>query len=104
MSRTYRHRDPEPTIRDPEPEPRKARRYIPASAPTVCPECGASTRMADGRHVDTVHRTILEYRTCMQCGLKVAAGRPMVRNEIEQFCKGFEPAIAEYQDSVASGR
>ena len=69
---TYKTRDPQATSRDPEdasnrvhravsahstvarPEPsapREPRRYIPASAPTVCPECGGNTRMDDGRHV-----------------------------------------------------
>lgn len=97
----YTTRDPEPVARDPEPVERKPRRYIPASMPVVCPECGGPTRMADGRHVDPVRKTVLEYRTCARCGEKLAAGRPMVAHEEAQHCRGFEGAVKEYQESVA---
>lgn len=106
MSRRNKYftRDPEPVSRDPEPEQtvtqeRKPRRYIPASMPVVCPECGGATRMADGRHMDPVKRTVLEYRTCARCGIKLAAGRPMVAHEVSQHCQGFEAAVAEYQQA-----
>lgn len=79
---------------------RQARRYIPASMPVVCPECGGPTRMADGRHIDPVRKTVLEYRTCARCGLKLAAGRPMIEHEVAHYCLGYEVAIAEYQQSV----
>ena len=111
----YTTRDPEPVTRDPDygtrngvpniptpppPPDRKPRRYIPASMPVVCPECGGPTRMADGRHVDPVRKTVLEYRTCARCGQKLAAGRPMVAHEEAQHCRGFEGAVAEYQESI----
>jgi hypothetical protein len=109
MSR-YKTRDPAPKIRDPVPNiptlppcppPKewKARRYIPASAPCVCPDCGHSTRMDNGRHIDPVRRTILEYRTCSKCGAKLAAGRPMVAHEIESLC-GRASAVAEYETTL----
>lgn len=96
----YATRDPEPTTRDPEPVTRQPRRYIPAAAPVVCPECGGPTRMADGRHVDPVRKTILEYRTCAHCGEKLAAGRDMVAHEVALHCRGFEGAVREYQNSM----
>lgn len=97
----YVTRDPSPINRDPELTPqRKPRRYIPASMPIVCPDCGGPTRMDDGRHVDPVRQTVLEYRTCARCNAKLAAGRAMVKHEIETHCRGFEAAVREYQDSV----
>jgi len=56
--------------------------------------------MEDGRHVDPVRRTVLEYRTCAHCGEKLAAGRPMVAHEVAEYCRGFEAAVAEYQQAV----
>ena len=84
----------------PKPKERKPRRFIPASMPTVCPECGHNTRMTDGRHTDPVHRTILEYRDCVKCEAKLAAGRPMTEREVEKFC-GRSEAVAEYEASKA---
>jgi len=78
------------------PQKRKPRRYIPASAPTVCPDCGHNTRMTDGRHVDPVRKTVLEYRDCVKCDAKLAAGRPMTPREEETFCDRAQ-AVAEYQ-------
>ena len=91
-------RDPVPVNRDPQPQ-RIPRRYIPASMPCVCPECGHSTRMADGRHVDPVRKTILEYRTCTWCGVKVAAGRAMTAVEVDQLCSRVD-AIREYEGGL----
>ena len=103
MPRKYKTRDPKPKNRDPQmetqPKTRKPRRYIPASDPTVCPTCGHSTRMADGRHVDPVRKTILEYRTCSKCGAKLAAGRNMTPREVERLCDHSE-GVDEYQNSV----
>jgi len=53
-------------------------------------------RMADGRFVDPVKRTILEYRTCSKCDKKIAAGRMMTAREVEKFCS-HAAAVAEYQ-------
>jgi len=88
-------REPEVTVRDPV-MPRKPRRYIPASMPCVCPDCGHGTRMDDGRHVDPVRQRILEYRTCAHCGAKLAAGRAMTPREAEMLCTRAE-AVAEYE-------
>lgn len=52
--------------------------------------------MADGRHVDPVRQRILEYRTCVKCAAKLAAGRPMTEREREQLCTRAE-AVAEYE-------
>ena len=95
----YKTRDPHVTSRDPvmAPAPRKPRRYIPASAPTVCPDCGGNTRQASGRRPYPVRKTILEYRTCAHCGMKLAAERPMTAVEATRFCDGWEDAIAEYE-------
>lgn len=97
-------RDPQPTNRDPVVEERpcqqrKNRRYIPASMPTLCPECGHNTRMDDGRHVDPVRCTILEYRTCSGCGAKLAAGRPMTDCEKRHLCSRVE-AVKEYESEI----
>ena len=98
----YRHRDPVPQARDPQPEPpaqqRRPRRYIPASMPTVCPECGHNTRMDGGRHVDPVRKTILEYRNCIKCRAPLAAGRKMTAREAEKLCTHAE-AVREYQSA-----
>ncbi len=110
MSRTYKARDPKPKHRDPKPmgtdmpeipNPppkaiRKPRRYIPASAPTICPDCGHNTRMDDGRHIDPLRKRILEYRTCAHCGALLAAGRSMTPVEIDRLCSRVD-AIAEYE-------
>jgi hypothetical protein len=90
-------RDPVFINRDP--KLRKPRRYIPAPMPLVCPDCGHSTRMDDGRHVDPVRRKILEYRTCAWCGAKLAAGRDMTAVEVERLCDRAE-AVAEYEAGV----
>ena len=105
--RNIKTRDPKPTNRDPAPknreqeellpQERKPRRYIPAGMPTVCPVDGHSTRMANGRHVDPVRKTILEYRTCTHCGLKLAAGRPMTLIEERQFCDNVD-AVRDYEN------
>lgn len=88
-----------PTLPDPpEKKKRNPRRYIPASAPTVCPDCGHNTRMTDGRHVDPVRQTILEYRDCVKCSAKLAAGRPMTQREKETLCDRAQ-AIGEYNDA-----
>jgi ribosomal protein S27AE len=92
-------RDPQPVTRDPQPAQRLPRRYIPANMPTLCPECGHSTRMADGRHIDPVRKTILEYRTCAHCGEKLAAGRDMTDVEADRYCQRVE-AVAEYEQAV----
>jgi hypothetical protein len=92
----YVTRDPSPVVRDPVVTQRKPRRYIPAAMPTVCPTCGHSTRMDDGRHVDPVRRNILEYRTCTWCGEKLAAGRPMTAIEEKTLCTRAD-AVAEYE-------
>ncbi len=104
MSKTYRKRDPKPQHRDPEIEPdqpqkRKPRRYIPANAPTVCPDCGHNTRMDDGRHVDQVRRRILEYRTCAGCAALLVAGRDMTPVEVQKLCTRAD-AMAEYESIV----
>lgn len=92
-------RDPDVVSRDPVIVPRKPRRYIAASGPTVCPTCGHNTRMDDGRHVDPVRQTVLEYRTCTKCKALLAAGRPMTRTEAEKFCSRAD-AVAEYEREV----
>lgn len=79
------------------PNTRNPRRYISASMPTVCPECGHNTRMDDGRHVDPVRRKILEYRTCVKCGAALAAGRQMTEREAEKLCSRAQ-AIKEYEE------
>jgi len=107
MPRTNKKRGPKVKARDPELEMQaaqmeppkrqcKPRRYIAASMPCVCPECGHNTRMDDGRHVDPVRQRILEYRTCSKCAAKLAAGRPMTERECEQLCSRAE-AVAEYE-------
>lgn len=98
----YKTRLPEIKTREeekPEPQKRNPRMYIPASMPVVCPKCGHSTRMADGRYVDPAHKTILEYRTCSKCGAKLAAGRAMTPREAETLCSRVD-AIAEYHESL----
>jgi DNA-directed RNA polymerase subunit RPC12/RpoP len=90
-------RDPEPQTRDP--QTRKPRRYIPASMPVVCPDCGHSTRMENGRHVDPVRRRVLEYRTCAHCGSKLAAGRDMTAKEAEILCTHAD-SVADYESSL----
>ena len=88
-----------PTLPEPpQKKERKPRCYIPASMPTICPKCGHSTRMADGRHVDPVRKKILEYRTCSKCGKKLAAGRDMTASEVESLCSRAE-AVQEYEKS-----
>jgi len=89
----------EVVARDPQPQRRLPRRYIPANMPTVCPACQHNTRMDDGRHVDPVRQTVLEYRTCVKCGEKLAAGRPMTETEKVKLC-GRADAIAEYEDTI----
>jgi len=96
MGRNYQTRDPQAKTRDPEIAPR---RYIAASMPTVCPMCKANTRMDDGRHVDPVRRKILEYRTCIGCGARLAAGRDMTQTEVERLCTRAE-AVSEYERAV----
>lgn len=107
------NRDPIATVRDPviatrtnveEPSvtatsSRNPRRYIAASMPTICPDCGGNTRQDDGRHVDPVRAKILEYRTCAHCGLQLAAGREMTEREKERLCTRKE-AVAEYEKTV----
>jgi len=102
MAKRYKTRDPKPTTRDPQIETRKPRRYIPASMPCVCPDCGHNTRMDDGRHVDPVRGVILEYRTCAKCGAKLAAGRPMTDREREKLCSRAQ-AVAEYEGETPNG-
>lgn len=94
-------RDPEISTRDPEIKKRQciARRYIPASSPVVCPECGGMTRMSDGRHIDPVRKTIVEYRTCARCGIKLAAGRKMVAHEERKHCE-FADCVKDYEESL----
>ena len=95
-------RDPIVTTRDPviEPRPqRKARRYISANMPTVCPDCGHNTRTTSGRHIDPVRQRVLEYRDCIKCGALLAAGRPMTKTEIETLCTRAE-AVKEYEQSL----
>jgi len=98
-------RDPKTSIRDPvimESQTatiHKPRRYIPASAPVVCPVCKGNTRMDDGRHVDPVRGRILEYRTCAHCGAKLAAGREMTEREKALLCSRKE-AVEEYESIV----
>ena len=72
------------TTRDPTPKHRDPRQYVAAVPPPSCPKCGAPTRMTDGRHVDLQTRRIMEYRTCQQCGKRVAAGRGMTPFEVSQ--------------------
>jgi len=94
----YKTRTPAVKARDPKPATRKPRRYIPASMPTVCPTCGRNTRMDDGRHVDPVRQKILEYRTCIKCGEKLAAGRPMTLSEVAKLCSRAD-AVREYEET-----
>ena len=93
---TVKTRDPDATSRDPSIEARKPRKYIAANMPTVCPSCGHSTRMDNGRHIDQVRRRILEYRTCSKCRARLLAARPMTAREAETLCVRAE-AIAEYE-------
>ena len=98
----YKVRDPEPINRDPELEPRrhKPRRYIPASMPTVCPECQENTRMSGGRYVDPVRKRIIEYRTCIniKCLALLGAGRPMTKTEVATLCTHAD-AVADYEQT-----
>lgn len=97
------HRDPDPTLAPaPASPPRAPRRYIPASMPIVCPDCGHGTRMDDGRHIDPVRKTILEYRTCSHCHAKLAAGRAMTPREAEKFCSHVD-AVTEYDHATRTG-
>ena len=99
-ARIVKHPDPvQVHARDPQPTHRDPRRYIPASMPTVCPECGHNTRMNGGRHTDPGARRVLEYRTCIKCGAKLAAGRAMTKTEEAKFCTGFEAAVDQYYES-----
>jgi hypothetical protein len=95
-------RDPVVENRDPVIEqPRRVcnpRRYIPASMPTICPECGHNTRCDSGRHIDPVRCKIVEYRRCSKCNLLLGAGRPMTEREKELLCKGAE-VIKDYEKS-----
>jgi hypothetical protein len=104
--------DPQPSNRDPALavvqsedvrvcQQRKRRRYIPANMPTVCPTCGGNTRMANGRHVDQIRCTILEYRTCANCGANLAAGRPMTEYEKQELCVRVD-AVREYEETLRS--
>ncbi len=94
------HRDPEPQHRDPAPaKPRQPRLYIDASMPTVCPQCKGTTRMDDGRHVDQIRQRVLEYRSCIRCGAKLAAGREMTPDEVVKLCDRRE-AMAEYEEFI----
>ena len=112
-SGNYKTRDPKPTNRTPkieqaeavqdEPKQRSPRRYIAANMPTVCPDCGHATRMSDGRHVDPVRKTILEYRTCKHCGELLAAGRPMTGREVERLC-GFAGPVSDYEQTLSEDR
>ncbi len=103
---TYKTRTPKPKTRDPVVETRtehpreirKPRRYIPANTPTLCPDCGHNTRMDDGRHIDPVRKRILEYRTCSNCGAKLAAGRAMTEIEADRLCTRAD-AVAEYESA-----
>ena len=109
MARQYKKRVPAVKTRDPKPakettddkpkQQRNPRRYIAASAPCVCPDCGHNTRMDDGRHIDPVRQTILEYRTCKKCGAKLAAGRDMTEREKEKYCSRAQ-AVKEYEDTL----
>ena len=101
VGKNYKTRVPVVESRDPKPAKvakakRESRHYIEASMPTVCPDCGHTTRMADGRHIDPVKCTILEYRTCSKCEKRLAAGRKMTKREVERFCSHAD-AVAEYQ-------
>jgi hypothetical protein len=98
-----RTRDPQPKERDPQPaQPRKKRRYISANMPTVCPDCGRSTRHTGGKHTDPVDKRILEYRECIKCKLPLTCGRPMTLSEIERYCTHAE-AVADYEDAKKHG-
>lgn len=111
-TRRIQTRDPQPVNRDPVMElpveginvppvavsNMKPRRYIAASMPVVCPDCGHNTRMDDGRHVDPVRRRILEYRTCVKCGALLAAGRVMTEREAEKLCTRAQ-AVKEYEET-----
>ena len=105
MAAKYKTRTPNPktrpvAINERKTQPakkRKPRRYIAAAKPTLCPECGHATRMDDGRHIDPVRKTILEYRTCSKCNELLAAGRPMTEREIERLCSRAQ-AVAEYEE------
>ena len=102
MAKKIKTRTPAVKDRDPQMDlPKKKierapRSYVEAAMPTTCPKCKHGTRMADGRHIDPVKRTILEYRTCSKCGHKIAAGRMMVEWEVEKYCS-HAAAVAEYQ-------
>jgi hypothetical protein len=54
--------------------------------------------MDDGRHVDPVRRRILEYRTCVGCNAKLAAGRLMTPVEVVKLCTRVE-AVKEYEET-----
>jgi len=99
VTNVVKTRDPVPVQRDPVIEKPKrtyeSRRYIPASVPVICPECGHNTRQTGGRHIDPVNKTIVEYRTCCKCGLKMGAGRPMVAFEVAKYCSHAD-VVKEY--------
>jgi hypothetical protein len=86
----------DPVIEQPQKRPYNFRRCIQASMPTVCPSCGHNTRQADGRHVDPVRARIVEYRSCIKCGMKLGAIRNMTEREKELLCGGSE-IIKDYE-------
>lgn len=55
--------------------------------------------MSDGRHVDPVRGTILEYRTCIKCKAELAATREMTLSEKQKLCTRAE-AVREYEHFV----
>ena len=93
-------RDPMVTARDPVAATHRPRRCIPASMPTVCPLCGHSTRMANGRYIDPANRRIVEYRTCSKCGEKLGAVRDMTPREVETLCE-HAVVVEDYQKTAA---
>lgn len=97
----YKTRTPDVQSRDPEPAAatREPRRFITASMPTTCPDCGHHTRMSNGRYIDPANRKILEYRDCVECDAKLAASRDMTAREVERFCTHAD-AVKQYHEQT----
>ena len=98
MAQKPKTRTATPKSRDPKPTPRtpKYEHFVPASAQCVCPKCGSTVRVAQGRHVDPVREIVLNYCECSKCGNKVVVEVPMNDYQRHEFCT-HKDAVAEYQ-------
>lgn len=95
MTNEIKTRDPVATTRDPVPK-----NYVPIDAPTVCPKCGANSRLAIG--ITTffpTNNTMMEPRACIRCGMYFGKVRPMSTVEQEKT-RSMRDAIVEYTQKI----